>query len=209
MLQLGALVFLLASLSCTSFDLVELPAREADVYPTAHERGGVVVAVEEVLDARRSERYFGADLPGRGILPLLVIVSNYGEERVRVRPSDLLLLDQDRVVDPLPVERVVAIPQAKGLVVTDATEARLERLYRELALRERVLAPDESYRGVVFFDVGPPRDSDPFRTRFFRMTSLFSEPPLRLNVVLTELESGERTRFGPFGVQGARRSESW
>ncbi len=209
MRQLAALALLLASLSCTSFDLVELPAREADVYPTAHERGGVAVAVEEVLDARRSERYFGADLPGRGILPVQVIVSNHGQGRVRVRPSDLLLLDQDRVVDPLPAELVVAIPRAKGLVVTDATEARLERLYRELSLRERVLAPDETYRGVVFFDVGVRRTSDPFRTRFFRMTSLFSEPPLRLDVVLTELESGERTRFGPFGVHAAPRGGNW
>jgi hypothetical protein len=132
MRQLAARALLLASVSCTSFDLVELPAREADVYPTAHVRSGVAVAVEEVLDARRSERYFGADLPARAILPVQVIVSNHGQGRIRVRPSDLLMLEQDRVIDPL-----------------------------------------------------------------------------RLDVVLTELESGERTRFGPFSVQAARRGEVW
>jgi hypothetical protein len=58
--------------------------------------------------------------------------NDIGQGRIRVRPSDLLMLEQDRVIDPL-----------------------------------------------------------------------------RLDVVLTELESGERTRFGPFSVQAARRGEVW
>jgi len=191
---------LLAAASCASFELVELPAREADIYPSAHVQGGVAVAVEGILDRRRIERYFGADLLHHGVLPVQVIVSNHSDARVRIRPSDVLLLDDRRVVDPLPVETVVKIPKAKGVFVTDATEARLDGLYQELGLRERVLARDETYRGILFFDVGVRRTWDPFRTRFFRMTTLFPEPPLRLDLMLTDIDHGERLRFGPFGV---------
>ena len=199
-MRLALLMALLVASSCASFELVELPVREADVYPSAHERDGVAVAAEGILDPRRVERYFGADLLRHGILPVQVIVSNHSEARVRIRPSDVLLVDERRVVDPLPVDVVVEIPKARGLFITDATAARLDALYGQLALRERLLAPDETYRGVLFFDVGERPRRDPFRTRFFRLTNLFSEPPLRLDVVLTEVERGERVRFGPFGL---------
>jgi hypothetical protein len=203
-MRLVLLMVLLVASACASFELVELPVREADVYPTAHERDGVAVAVEPMLDGRRAERYFGADLLRRGILPVQVIVSNHGAARVRIRPADVLLLDDRHVIDPLPATAVAEIPKAKGLFVTGATAARLDALYRELELRERVLAPDESYRGVLFFDVGVRPEPDRFGTRFFRLTNLFSEPPLRLDVVLTELDRGERLRFGPFGVDVER-----
>jgi len=52
--------------------------------------------------------------------------------------------------------------------------------------------------------VGVRPEPDRFRSRFFRLTNLFSEPPLRLDVVLTELDRGERLRFGPFGVDVER-----
>jgi hypothetical protein len=205
-MRLVLLIALLAGLaSCTSFDLVELPAREADVYPSADEFRGVAVAVEAINEPRSSERYFGADLPSQGILPVRVIVSNHGSERVRIRPSDVLLTERERPVDPLPVEMVAAIPKSRGLYVTRATAARLDALYAELELKERVLAPDESYRGVVFFDVGPRTPRDPMRTTYFRLTNLFPEPPLQLELVLTDVDRGERLRFGPFGVEASRR----
>lgn len=203
------LVLLMALLSglaaCTSFELVELPAREADVYPSADELDGVAVAVEAITEPRSIERYFGADLLAHGILPVRVIVSNHGSERVRIRPSDVLLTEDERIVDPLPIEVVAAIPKSRGLYVTRATAARLDALYDGLELKERVLAPDHSYRGVLFFDVGPRTPRDPMRSTYFRLTNLFPEPPLQLELVLTDVDHGERLRFGPFGVEGARR----
>jgi hypothetical protein len=205
-MRLVLLIALLTALACTSFELVELPAREADVYPSADEFRGVAVAVESMSDPRSVERYFGADLLRHGILPVRVIVSNHGSERVRIRPSDVLLTERERVVDPLPTEAVVRIPKARGLWVTSATKARLDALYDGIALKERVLAPDQSTQGVLFFDLGlglRPRD-DSLRTRYFRLTNLFREPPLQLEVVLTALDRGERVRFGPFGVEAER-----
>jgi hypothetical protein len=133
--RLVLLTPLLAALvSCASFELVELPAREADVYPSADEFRGVAVAIEPIHSPRSVERYFGADLLRRGILPVRVIVSNHGEGRVRIRPSDVMLLEGERIVDPLPVEAVAAIPKSRGLWMTRATVARLDALYADLAL---------------------------------------------------------------------------
>jgi hypothetical protein len=204
-MRLVLLIALLAALAaCTSFELVELPMREADVYPSADEFRGVAVAVESMTDPHSVERYFGADLLGHGILPVRVIVSNHGSDRVRIRPSDVLLTERERVVDPLPTETVVRIPKSRGLWMTSATAARLDALYESLELKERVLAPDQSAQGVLFFDLGPRAPDDSLRTRYFRLTNLFREPPLQLEVVLTSLDRGERVRFGPFGVEAAR-----
>jgi hypothetical protein len=43
------------------------------------------------------------------------------------------------------------------------------------------------------------------RSPYFRLTNLFPEPPLQLDVVLTDVDRGERLRFGPFGVDAAQR----
>lgn len=198
---LVVLVLLAAGAGCASYELVALPVRDADVYPTAHERAGVAVAVDAIDDPRRAARYFGADLVESGILPVLVVVSNHGERRVEVSPADLLLFEGRDVVDPLPLEHVLRVPKQRAFLLRDETAARLEAFYGGLAFRDVVLAPGESYQGVLFFDA--PREEPESRfDRFFRVARLFPEPALRLHARVTDLESGARLRFGPFRVEG-------
>lgn len=193
----AALLAALLLTACASFRIVELPQREADVYPHAETRAGVSVAVDEIQEPERSRRYFGADLPGRGILPVLVVVSNHGEHRVAVRPADLLLLQGRDVLDPLPVEIVKEIPKDRFGIVTDETEERIDELYEHLTLRETILAPGEHYQGVLFFEgVEPPNRF----SRYFRLLRPFAHPTMKLHVRLTDLESDDRVRFGPFGL---------
>lgn len=197
-------LFVAGGAGCASYELVALPVRDADVYPTAHERGGLAVAVDAIDDPRRVERYFGTDLTEAGVLPVLVIVSNHGERRVEVSPADLLLFEGRDVVDPLPLEHVLRIPEERAFLLREETAADLEAFYRGLAFRDVVVAPGESYQGVLFFDAAPERPESRF-DRFFRVARLFPEPALRLHVRVTELESGERLRFGPFRVESGRR----
>lgn len=195
---------LAAGLGCaSSYALVALPARQADVYPSAHARGGVSVAVDAIDEAGRVERYFGTDLREEGILPVLVIVSNHGQARVEVSPADLLLFAGRDVVDPLPLSYVLGAVESRAFRIREETAAELERFYEALAFRTTLVPPGESYQGVLFFDVAEEEPEDRF-DRFFRVSSLFLDPGLRLHVRLTELESGERLRFGPFRVEGGR-----
>jgi hypothetical protein len=194
--RLAAPLLLLVT-SCASFDLVVPPAREADLYPFAEARERLVVAVDEVAEPERVVRYFGANLLHRGVLPVQVIVSNRGEHRVAIRPADVLLLRGRKVVDPLPLEEVVAIPKRRGLWITRGTAERVDAFYQALAFRETVLAPGETYQGVLFFQVLPRQRAE---SRFFRAVSLYLEPRLRLRLMATDLDTSQRIGFGPFGI---------
>src|SRR3954468_9211233 len=84
------LTFVLAGCA-GSYRVVKMPPYEADLYPLTQTRAGITVAIDEIKNVQRAERYFGADLVKEGILPVNVVVSNYGKQRVIVKPSDILL----------------------------------------------------------------------------------------------------------------------
>jgi len=180
-----------------AFEVVGIPEREADVYPRATARQGVTVAVDPLLGARAS-RAFGAPLAEYGVLPVVVVVSNRSDQRVEVSPADVLLARGEQVVDPLPIELVARQIEDRQRRV-DATLADEIRDYLEdVSLESRQLAPQETYRGVMFFALDqPPRRSRYERFDIFR--SAFGSA-YRLNVRVTLLESGERPAFGPFAI---------
>ncbi len=194
----AVLAVLLLCGACGSFDLVRPPARSADVYPDAHGRDGVVVAVDEITQPKRAKRYFGADLLRHGILPVQIVVSNHTGDRIQITPADILLQHGRQIIDPLPLERVVEIPASKGLMITDGAEESLQKFYESIVFRETVVAPGETYQGVLFFQ--GERQSKRSSSRFFRVVSAYFQPELRLRVLSTNLETRERLGFGPFGV---------
>src|SRR5690242_12463264 len=56
----------------SSYQVVQVPQREADLLPLSDTRQGVSVAVDEITSADRAASYFGADLLRVGIVPLVV-----------------------------------------------------------------------------------------------------------------------------------------
>lgn len=187
--------------ACASFDLVRPPAREADLYPSAEMRSGVVVAVDVISDPDRAQRYFGARLPEEGILPVQVVVSNRSVRPIAVRPSDVLLVQGSKVVDPVPLERVSAIARNiarnKGLFVTSDTTERVDTFFEEVSFRHANVSAGQSYQGVLFFPTVPKQRRG---SRYFRVVSLFPQPTLSLRIAATEMETRERIHFGPFGL---------
>ena len=188
---------LVSQLACTSYELVQLPVRDADLYPYSETKAGIVVAIDQMSDSRRVSRYFGTDLLSKGILPVQVIVSNHGAHRVMTRPSDLLMLRGREVIDPLAIEKVREITKSKGVWVTDETAEQIDDYFTDLAFKEMLVLPGETVRGVLFFEIveKPAR-----RSRRFRLISLFPQPSFRLHLVVTDMEEKKRIPFGPFGV---------
>src|SRR5919201_4373236 len=123
------------------------PDYEADVHPLSQTRAGVTIAIDEITRPERVERLFGADLTRDGIVPVNVVVSNFSKQRVSVKPTDVLLSRGKEVIDPLSMEYVVAMERRHGSV----------RAYESAMFRETVLAPGETYRGVMFFAVPTPK----------------------------------------------------
>ncbi len=188
---------LLAAVACASFELVQAPDREADLFPGSVGIAGTVVAVDAVTDSGRAERYFGVDLIERGIVPVQVIVSNHSQRRVVLRPADVLALRGREVVDPLPVERVAAMLKERGLFMSDDTEQDIDAFFESVSLRETIVTPGETVQGFLFLELD--RDSAP-RSRYFRRVSLFARPAVKLSVALSEHGGSERMHFGPFPV---------
>jgi hypothetical protein len=182
----GLAVLVLAACS-SSQQVVQIPQYEADVHPLSQTKSGITIAVDEIKKPERVERLFGSDLTRDGILPVNVVVSNFSRQRVSVKPADVLLSRGKEVIDPLPMDYVVATAKRQGSV----------RAYESAMFRETVLAPGETYRGVMFFAVPTPKRGT---ASFFASLFAREQMPAWIRVGLTNLESGERMVFGPFSL---------
>jgi hypothetical protein len=180
---------------CTSYDLIALPLREAELYPNAYSDAGIAVAAQAFTDPARVQSYFGTNLLAYEVLPVEVTVSNHGDRPIRIEPAGILLLRGDQVVDPLPVELVAELPM-RGRFVSRATRKELHAYYADLQLRDAIVAPGTSHHGVMFFRVPEPRSP---ALRALRIWEPFSMPTLHLFAAVKR-DGGEPVRFGPFGL---------
>ena len=177
--------------ACSSQRLAQLPQYEADVYPLTQTQSGVTVAIDEIRTAQRLERHFGTDLARAGVLPVNVVVSNHGKQKVLLKPADVLLYQAREVIDPLPLEAVLAAVRAEE-------QPQVKRSLEAAAFRSAAVAPGETYRGVMFFAAAPLRKSG----NLFSFLGLSRESGARLRVGVTDQGSGERLLFGPFELAG-------
>lgn len=208
MARLGLLPVLLliqglAGCAAERFDLVHIPQRAADVYPSAQAHGPLSVVADAISDPARSRQYFGVDLPSQGILPVVVVFSNYSDGRYVVRPHDVLLLKGEHIIDPLPVERVSALAKARLWRLNEATERRIDSYFEANLLRETVIGSRASHQGVLFFPVLNPEEGPDV---FFRALSLFGERSLRLYAAVTDWQHNTRHHFGPFYLPEPERT---
>lgn len=135
---------LTACSSPTPYVIVEMPEREADLYPLSQTKEGVTVAVDEITNVERSMQYFGIDMFKHGIVPINVVISNHTERMQLVSPSDILLLrGRQSVVDPLPVQAVTNLVDREYWYFDSGTKKQIDEHFGGLTLQEMVLMPDE------------------------------------------------------------------
>jgi hypothetical protein len=182
----------------SSYRVVQVPQYGADLYPQAQTRSGITVAVDEMKTTERVERIFGADLIREGILPVNVVVSNFGKQRLLLKPSDILLYQGKEVIDPIPVEMVMASAKRQKAFLRSGTEAEVDKHFADAMLKEIALHPNETYRGVMFFAVPAPKK---VMDRFFTTWSVYRDDAPRMRVGVTNLDSGERVLFAPFPIR--------
>jgi hypothetical protein len=206
--MLGLIVILSTLLAACAgtYEVVQMPQREADVYPLAQTEVGVTIAVDEIKDSARARRYFGADLMKFGVLPVAVIVSNYSEDRLAVKPSDVLLHRRAEIIDPLPVEVIAGIAKRERWFLRSKTEKQIDNFFEELMFKETVLMPNETYQGVLFFSNPKPSRR---RDSHFSVLSLFREGGPKVRVGATNLDRRERLHFGPFTLSSEQRSQGF
>jgi hypothetical protein len=193
---LAPLLSLLLAGCAGSYRVVQVPHYGADLYPQSQTRSGITVAIDEMTAPERVERLFGTDLIGQGVLPVNVVVSNFGKQRVLLKPSDILLYRGKEIIDPIPVEMVMGIAK-RSKNLREATQGEVDKYLDGTLLKEAALYPNETYRGVMFFAVPPGKS---FLDRFFTSYSLHNEGGPRVRIGMTNLDSGERVLFAPFPI---------
>jgi hypothetical protein len=195
---LSAFVLVLLVSGCTSsYRVVQVPQYGADLYPRSTTRAGVTVAIDEIKAPERVERLFGADLIKKGILPVNVVVSNFGKQHLLLKPSDILLHAGEEVIDPVPVEMVMALAMRERSFLRASTKEEVDKYFEKTTFKETTLYPGETYRGVMFFAVpGWKKRQD----RFFTSWSVYRDGAARIRIGFTSLDSGERVMFAPFPI---------
>ena len=198
---LGILTLGLAACSSPShYVIVEMPEREADLYPLSQTKEGITVAVDEITSSERSMQYFGVDMFRHGIVPVNVVVSNHTDRRQLVSPSDVLLLrGRNSVVDPLPVQSITNLVNRDYWDLDLTTQKQINEHFEELTMQEMVLMPNQVYQGVLFFQAAKP-EKDYKDSRYFTLMSLYRKGALNMKVSVADLETRERMHFGPFPI---------
>jgi hypothetical protein len=198
-LILAALMLALTACSPSSYEVVEIPVRQADLYPLSQTKEGITVAVDEITNSARSKQYFGVDMFEYGIVPINVVISNHSDRRQLVSPSDILLLrGRQTIVDPLPVQNITNLVSRDYSHLDYVTVDQINNYLDDLTLQEIVLMPDQVYQGVLFFLAEQPEKGK--RSRHFNVTSLYRTGALNVQVGIADLETRERKLFGPFPI---------
>lgn len=180
-------------LGCSSYQVVRIPVRDAELYPVSQTVGEISVGIDAIENRERAARYFGIDLLEHGIMPVVITVSNHGTSRTEVNPADILLRQGNTVIDPLPLEHI--INQVNDWRTSEATAAQAGHYLRDLSFQDRVLMAGDTYRGALFFPIG--HQPDPLANGF-AVLDVFAGHLLKLTVVVTALDEQNRHRFGPF-----------
>ncbi len=175
------LFFLIVLTGCaSSYHTAQLPLRDADVYPDAQTIAGLTVAVDEMADPDRTRQYFGVDLTKDDILPVTIVFTNHENDRFLVRPSDVLLMEGNNVVDAIPADRI----------------GKMVRGGADLAMQDTVIPAQGNYRGVLFFRINRKEPG-----LYGKVEQIFTSGP-SVRILVTDQDSKERLHFGPFPLSG-------
>lgn len=183
--------FLGLAACATEYTVVQIPLRNADLYPRSLTRADITVAIDGITDRERVVTYFGVDLLKAKILPVNIIISNHGKGRYIIKPSDVLLLKGNEALDPMPVETLVEVAKDLHARISAKTSRRVNEYFSKLALQETVLTPQESYQGVLFFKIKEEEEE----ASNFIIRKLFREGSMKMYIGVTNAETGERLLF--------------
>lgn len=181
---------------CASYQVVQIPVRDAELYPVSQTLGEISVGIDPIEDPQRASRYFGINLLEQGIMPVVITVSNHGTSRAEVNPADILLQRGNSIIDPLPLEHV--IDKVTSWRMSGETATQTKHYLRNLSFQDRVLMAGDTYQSVLFF---PVKQENDMPISGFTVISVFPGYLMKLTVVVTDLEGSKRYRYGPFTLE--------
>ena len=97
---LAAVVILLAAVACTYRSRVA-PIKLPETAANMVEVEGLKMTAAAFVDREAAEKAFGFDIRKAGLLPVQVTFQNDGKRRVRVKPGQTFLIDQEKNAWPV------------------------------------------------------------------------------------------------------------
>ena len=164
------------AMGCASVEFQELREERASSRAAREDNAGLIVSCRPITAREEVLFFFGVDVLGQNILPVVVYMENTGEDTFTFRPAEMRLVPEDSTpLHHLPWqgahERVAfsywrAVPGFffvlfPGFIITSSVSTANERLlhrFRSLTLDEMNLTPGAHTQGVVFLarrDGGP------------------------------------------------------
>ncbi len=156
-------------------------ALEQPKLPTARAfQAGVEVSIEEYFSSHKSRRAFDADVGANGVLPILICLENRGSQEYRIERQQIKAILNGQPLAPLhgldaaetgarrnPAWNALvntaaigplAIVFGLGTMVasasqTDKINRQIEQHFERMELANRLLKPNETATGFVFFKI--------------------------------------------------------
>jgi hypothetical protein len=129
-----------------------------------HEDEKVVIAVEP-YDTREKEAIFRGDYLSHGVMPIRVIITNYGDRPIRLLEARITFLtaagDTIRVAGPADVERLMTLKEREGgktpppniKPMPKPNKREINADFDTFEFRALVVEPHSTRAGFLFYDV--------------------------------------------------------
>ena len=142
------------------------PAQPATSFAAAevHEDEKVAIAVEP-YDTREKEAIFRGDYLSHGVMPIRVIITNYGDRPIRLLEARITFLtaagDTIRVAGPADVERLMTLKEREGgktpppniKPMPKPNKREINADFDTFEFRALVVEPHSTRAGFLFYDV--------------------------------------------------------
>ncbi len=177
-LQLLACALLFSG--CASISFHDLKEANASQRPLREEKAGLIVSCQLITAPEEVAFFFGSNLIGQKILPVVVYLENKGKDTFTLVPeraevtfedgSTLVHMPWRTVPERLYFSYWRAVPGflfvlVPGFVIASSVTSTNERIsdhYHRLAIEEVALPPNAKAQGVLFFT---PPSGKPFRIK--------------------------------------------
>lgn len=181
-LIIGFLLFIALSFGgCASYSpsLVRMDKFGPDTVKQTE--GDLCIYMEEYASEKKCETAFDTDLYDEGVLPLLIMVENNGQQPYEVKGMDIVVRDEDNVLKALTPEEaaskakrsavgraigwslivpIVAIPVAAVASASDTKKVNKQIIndFKAKGFQEGVIMPNKTLSGFLFIEVDKERE---------------------------------------------------
>jgi hypothetical protein len=163
--SIAILVFGCTSVSYAKYKIKNLPIKPASEYASSQDFQSIVIGIYPCETLARTQELFDTKkLREKGILPVLLVIENNNTFPIRLRESDIYLVDKSGTQKPvMPFIDVLLrinlkkplsnFSSKKELTAKKVVDEEMYADFEHKSFGEKLIAPVSSDAGVLFFEL--------------------------------------------------------